>query len=239
MKSKEQLVELISKASHDRYQYLTKFFKFMPNLVAEEIHYMEVKSNEKIISAGEPCETVYILLEGDVKGVDYYKTGTVYSFMDFSNMIILGDFELFSNLPEYMISIYANQDCKLLKISSNRYLSWIQYDENALFLRLNNILTTLPNERKWDREYLRMGCRERVVNYLVHFYEKNGTSVLKKGIKVKLKLTQVELSEKVGANIRSVQRVIASLESANLISIENGKMVLSYEQYLKLIDELE
>ena len=50
-------------------------------------------------------------------------------------------------------------------------------------------------------------------------------------------LTQAELAEKVGANIRSVQRAIASLESDNLVSIVNRKMMLSHEQYEKLMEE--
>ena len=231
MKSKEQLLKIISKTNQDKYLYLNTLFKFMPNRIAEEFQYVEVKKNEKIIMAGEPCETVFIVLEGEVKGMDYYKTGSAYSFMDFSKMCILGDFELFSNIAEYMISIYANKDCKLLKISANRYLGWIQHDENALLLRLNDILTTLTLERKSDREYLHMGCKERVVHYLLNFYEKEAKLTTDS---IRVALTQAELSEKVGFNIRSVQRAVATLEATNMISIENGKMVLSHEQYLKL-----
>ena len=238
MKSKEHLMEVVSKGCKERRQYLTDFFKHVPNAVAEEFRYAEIKENEKIISVGEPCDVVYIVLEGDVKGVDYYKTGVAYSFMDFSEMFILGEYELFSGEKEHLVSVYADTDCKVLKISANRYLNWIQHDENALFLRLKNILQTLPKERKREREYLRMGCRERVISYLVHFYEKNIKTVSKNGA-VKIRLTQAELSEKVGFNIRSVQRVIASLEAAKMVSIESGKMVLSYEQYLKLSDEIE
>ncbi len=156
MKSKERLLQLISGIDRERYQYLKQFFSRMPDSAAEEFRYEEVKKNEKIISAGGRCEAVYFVLEGEIKGVDYYKTGSVYSFMDFSKMFILGDFELFSNMENYMASIDAVQDCRLLKVPASSYLRWVRQDENALYLRLNNILTILTSERKWDREYLRM-----------------------------------------------------------------------------------
>lgn len=237
MKSKEQLMEVIAKAKPERYAYLKEFFKCIPEKAVQEIFYAEVRKEERILSAKEPCDSVYIVLEGDVKGVDYYKTGNVYSFLDFSEMFIIGDFELFSSEPVYRNSIYANQDCRLLKIASRHYLNWIQHDENALFLRLKNIVTMLPNERELDREYLRMGCKERVMHYLVHYYEKKGKAYAKDG-RVKIRLTQAELSEKVGFNIRSVQRAIASLEAEGLADIESGKMVLSEQQYLKLVNEI-
>ena len=79
-----------------------------------------------------------------------------------------------------------------------------------------------------------MGCRERVISYLIRYYEKHEKATSRR---ITVSLTQTELSEKVGFNLRSVQRTVASLEAANLISIENRKMILSYEQYLKLIEE--
>lgn len=235
MKAKEQLLKMISKNDQEKYQYLSEFFKYLPDIMNDEFVYCEVKKNEKIILAGEAAKYVYILLDGDIKGIDYYQTGSVYSFIDLTKLYILGDFELFSNIPEYLISIFANQDCKLLKISASRYMKWIRHDENALYMRLNNVLKILTSERIMDRKYLRMGCKERVVHYLIVYYEKH-----KKGTNenVTLSLTQSELSEKVGFNLRSVQRVVAALEAEGIISIVNRKMVLSYEQYLKLLQEM-
>ena len=80
-----------------------------------------------------------------------------------------------------------------------------------------------------------MGCRERVSYYFIMFYENNGKDLSGNVI---IALTQNELADKVGFNIRSVQRVIATLEEENLITIKNRKMMLSYDQYLRLINEM-
>lgn len=235
MKAKEQLLNLVSKKEHEKCQYLSEFFKCMPDNMVEEFHYLEVKKNEKILLAGEEAKYVYILLDGKVKGIDYNQAGCVYSFLDFSKMYILGDFEFFSGRTEYMISIYAKQDCKLLRISAGRYMKWLNHDENALNMRLKNVMEILTTERMLDRKYLRMGCRERVSYYFIMFYENNEKDLSGNVI---IALTQNELADKVGFNIRSVQRVIATLEEENLITIKNRKMMLSYDQYLRLINEM-
>lgn len=234
MNAKEQLLKHISKKDKERYQYLSEFFKFLPDIMVEEFRYCEVKKDGNIILGGEAAKYVYFVLDGDVKGIDYYQTGSVYSFIDLTKMYILGDFELFSNIPEYMISIYASQDCKLLKIPASRYMKWIRNDENALYMRLSKVLKVLTTERMLDRKYLHMGCKERIINYLIMYYERHSNSSSQS---ITISLTQAELSEKVGFNIRSIQRVVSSLEDENLITIINRKMVLSHEQYLKLMEK--
>lgn len=231
MKSKQHLLETIAKTEPDRCKYFSELFKYLPEAIAIEMSYTEVRKNEYIILAGNSSTTVYIILAGYVIGLDHQKLGRMYSFMDFTKMYIVGDFELFADFSEYSLSIRATEDCKLLKVSANSYLQWIQHDENALFLRLHNILTTLIFERKIDREYLLMGCKERLINFLLRLYEKEASSNFEK---LKVTMTQTELSDRIGFNIRSIQRSIASLENEHIISNKNGKIVVSQEQYLKL-----
>lgn len=231
MESKKQLLEIIEREGGDRFHYLNKLFRDMPEEIAKEIMYKEVKKDENLLIAGNPTETVYIILKGHVVGLDHQKLGRVYSFMDFTKMYIVGDFEVFAGCSEYGVSICTAEDCKLLKVSSNSYLRWIRQDENALFLRLNNILTTLTFERKMDRKYLMMGCKERLADFLVKMYEKDITDA--EG-RFKVLKTQNELADKIGFNVRSVQRSISSLENEDLISTESGKVIISQEQYERL-----
>ena len=231
MKSKEQLYELITKINRDRSQYLKELFKYVPEAVAKEIAYAEIKKDEYIIKAGEDCDTVYFLLKGDVKGVDYLQDGRIYSFLDFSRMYIVGDFELFSGEFKSIISVLAADECKVLKLSAKSYMRWIQCDENALMLRLEAILKVLIMETKGDRENMVRGCTERLVNYLVKYYEREYTSSY---LNVKVDLTQTEIADRIGFNVRSVQRSINALEKDGLISIVKGKIVVSAEQCFML-----
>ena len=88
--------------------------------------------------------------------VDYQKLGKVYYFMDFAKMYIVGDFSEDTN---YNVSICASKDSELLVISASIYWKWIKHDENALLLRIKNIMTILTSEKASDRKYMFMSCK--------------------------------------------------------------------------------
>lgn len=236
MESKEQLFQMIEKGEADRRRYLEALFKYIPEAVIRELTYKEYEKDEIILHAGQNCDSIYFLLTGQVIGLEHQKMGRVYSFMDFTKMNVLGDFEAFSDQPCYGVTVCAASTCSLLKVSTSSYLKWIKHDENALYLRLNHILTTLSSERKMDRSYIFMDSKERLVSYLVNLYDSKTEN---KKASFKVSRTQGELADKIGANVRSVQRSIAALEKAGLISLENGKIVISEEQYLLLKEQIK
>ncbi len=236
MESKVQLLEIVSKKASDRKDYIIDLLKNMPEEVAKEVIYIEIPKNEYLVCEGEKCDAIYILLKGRVVGLDHQSVGRVHSFMDFTKMYIIGDFELFGDIKDYKVTVQTAEDCKLLKLSANMYLHWIKNDANALFLRLRLIVNTLSNERKNDRKFLVMACKDRLAVFLVKYYEREATN---KKARIKVKKTQSELADKVGYNIRSVQRCIASLEKEGLIANETGKIVIGQEHYLALKEYLE
>ncbi len=234
MESKQQLLEILDKTENDRREYLNSLFEYVPDTVVTELAYEEVEKGRYIIRAGDPGDMVYIILSGQIAGVDHQRMGHAYYFMDFTKMYIVGDFEIFGDFLEYCVSICAAKECRLLKISSKSYIQWVRHDENALFLRMKNIISTLTSERMGDREYIFMSCKERLINYLAKAYENGEKDSL--GM-CRIGRTQAEVADRIGYNVRSVQRSIAALEKEDLISSENGKIILSREQFLRLKQE--
>lgn len=70
--------------------------------------------------------------------------------MDFAKMYIVGDFEIFSEDTNYNVSICESKDSELLAIPASIYWKWIKHDENALLLRIKNIMTILTSEKASD-----------------------------------------------------------------------------------------
>ena len=87
----------------------------------EQHHIEKIKKDEFIIHEGEICDTIYIILKGDIVGLNYQKLGRVYYFMDFTQMFIMGDFEIFSENPTYSVSIRASENCEILAIPAALY----------------------------------------------------------------------------------------------------------------------
>ena len=172
MNSKKELFDLLKKTESGKKEYLTDLFRNLPEETAKQMIVTEVKKGDYILQAGMPCDTVYFILNGRVIGEAHQKMGQMYSFMDFSKKDIIGDFEVFTDCSEFCASVRAEQNCKLLKLSKKSYLNWIRHDEHALFLRLRKILNTFSSETNIEREWLFMGCKERLVNYLVRLYER-------------------------------------------------------------------
>ena len=231
MKSMTQLLEETKDMSAERRAYFLKLFEKIPHQTVEHIVNAKVKKGDYILKAGEPCDAVYFLLKGKVTGEAYSSQGRAFSFMDFSQMCVLGDFEMFYDCADYVVSIRAEQTCSMLKLSRDQYMNWIKQDANALYLRINNTLSVLTFERGVDRDYLQKNSKERLCLLLARFYE-TGTKDANGCFTVQH--TQSELADKIGVNLRSVQRSIAALESEQLVLLKKGKMVISREQYEKL-----
>lgn len=231
MESKQELLEMINKFKGERNEYLSLLFKHVPDVVIKAINYKKVAKDKYILQAETPCDMVYVILSGKVIGVDQQREGHPFYFMDFTHMYVIGDFEVFAGMKEYCASIKTAEKCEFLAIPSYYYLQWVEQDKNALLLRLQNITAILTAEKKNERTYIFMNCKERLIAYLIQSYE----SRVDYNSKIyKITKTQVEIADRIGFNYRSVQRCIASLEKDNLIFIENGKITISEEQYRKL-----
>ena len=231
MKTIKQLLEENAMPA-DRREYFLKLFDKIPHQTVEHIVSAKAKKGDYILKAGESCEAVYFLLKGKVSGEAYSSQGHAFSFMDFSKMCVLGDFEMFYNCADYVVSLRAEQNCSLLKLSRDHYMNWITQDANALYLRINNTLSILSFERSIDREFMQKNSKERLCLLLVNFYEIGSKD---SSGNYTVQYTQGELADKIGVNLRSVQRSIAALESEQLVKLKKGKMVISREQYEKLL----
>ena len=114
MKSMRQLLEENKDMPVERRDYFLKLFDKIPHQTVEHIVSAKVKKGDYILKAGEPSDTVYFLLKGKVTGETSNSQGRAYSFMDFSQMCVLGDYEMFYDCAEYIVSIRAKQCCSLL-----------------------------------------------------------------------------------------------------------------------------
>ncbi|MDO4320967.1 MAG: cyclic nucleotide-binding domain-containing protein [Lachnospiraceae bacterium] len=229
MESRQELMKIISKLEQKRFVYLERFFQNCPEHVIRSIQRLHVPKQHHLLRAGEPCTQVVIVLNGTAIGIDYQSSGTDYVFTDYSGVEILGDYELFGDIPQYRISILAVTACDLLTIPSRAYMEWISKDVNALFMRTRSIMYATVREGPKERKYQFLECGERMVLYLAENYEKSGVRdeyvLLKK---------QSDLAAQLGFSVRTIQRNIQTLEKAGLITAVAGRIHITREQYERL-----
>ena len=89
METKQQFLEEINKVKGSKRDYLNKLFQYVSEAVIRAAVHKNVKKDEFIIRAGEPCDTVYIILKGDVAGVRLSKIMEKYIILWISQRCIL------------------------------------------------------------------------------------------------------------------------------------------------------
>lgn len=229
MESRQELKKIIQRFGKEQFHYLQRLFRNCPDYVIENMRYVIIPKDHTLIQAGTACDYVYVLLRGQLSGLDFQRLGNVYIFTGFSETEVVGDYEVFGDFKEYRVSVHSLTECELLVISSGVYLKWMRGDIDALFMRTQRLMHTLTEQTSEERKYHFLSCKERLILYLVEVYERTPERDF-----CKIKKTQAELAGRVGFTVRTVQRTIQSLEQEELVTTEAGKICLNRKQYERL-----
>lgn len=229
MESKQEFTRMIGRLNEEQQAYLNNFFGDCPEEVIGAMQYVRIPKGQAVLQAGMNCTHVWTVISGDVSVTDIQMLGNVYSFVESSGINIIGDFEPFAGLPEFQNTIYAVTECEAFKIPTAAYMRWMERDSKALFMRAQYFAHTLAQEISNERKYLLLNARDRMVLYLTRVYERwdgDRECIVKK--------TQTQLAQRIGMNVRTVQRSIQKLEEEGFLSCRGGKVRISQEQYERL-----
>lgn len=229
MESRQELLEIISGLERKKSDYLNSFFKNCPEAIIRSIKYVKVPKDYHLIQADSECNNAYIILNGKARGIDLQSVGTPYIFMESTGIDVVGDFEIFGGISKYRMSIQTVTECEIMVVPAKKYLDWMTKDVNALFMRTRTFMYMLTNQTANERKNIFLGCKERMIIYLIEQYEKFGHK--KEYI---IQKNQTELAECVGFNVRTIQRNIRILEAEGLIKSIAGRISITYIQYLNL-----
>lgn len=207
-------------------EYMNRLFANCPQEVKNRMCIRNVERGRSFVVAGNPCESIFIILKGRAIGIDMQLPEKVYEFKEFIPGRFLGEFECLSSIPEYSITIRALTNCVLYVIPSRVYLKWMQTDGNALFLRTQKLLHDLTRQTKDDRKYLMLECMDRMALYLLEYYEKQCCTG-----EVCIRRTREELSNALGFSAKTINRNAKKLEEHGFLSLCSGKIFISKEQY--------
>ncbi|MCX4307298.1 MAG: Crp/Fnr family transcriptional regulator [Acetatifactor sp.] len=231
MESKQELAQVIAELGGERRQYLNDFFADCPEELVRTIRYEKIPKGTAILRAGMDCGYVWGIIDGEVSVTDIQMLGNAYSFAESAgfNIVIIGDYEPFAGLTEFQNTIYAVTECKAFQIPTAGYMRWMKQDGKALFMRARTFARTLAQEISSERKYLLLNGKDRLVLYLIQAFGKQegeGEYVLKK--------TQAQLAQRIGMNVRTVQRSIQKLEADGFVSCQGSRIHISREQYERL-----
>lgn len=212
--------------------FLKSFLATFPENLAKNIMLKSYPANYTLISTDDTCPFVYILLKGRLQAIEEHSVNEPYNYTELSSIDIVGDFELFIGSNARAVTLITLEKSLCLIIPSAEYLSWIQKDSSALFIRSQMLIRQLMTKTRFDRQNLFLDNRTRLLYYLYSECSKS----FAQGFPLKITDTRPDIADKLGCSLRTVNRTISSLHEARLLTLKHGKIVISDEQFKKIKD---
>lgn len=219
----EKLLNSLPESSRE---FLRQFFSNCPSQTAALLFLAEYAAGTPLITTDETCSHVFFLLKGRLQATEEHVGETPYRFTEMvpSPVQVIGDFELFTGVNKRYITLMALEPCLFLVMPADSYLYWIKNDANALFLRIQSLMTETSSQSRHERQYLFLDNRARFLHYLQNEVRKAGNH------SCVIRDTREEMATKIGCSIRTLNRVIQSLKKEGAISIDRGKVKLNARQ---------
>ena len=210
---------------------LYKHFVSAPEWVLEFCSFETIPENTFFIREGECVHTIYFVVDGLFKAIDYRVLGVEYAYAKFSKVYSMGGLEILMDFKTYRTSLKTIDKCKVIKISKEAFEKWMKEDIDGLRYESKMMGEYLLTQGKLAREYLFLSGPARLAKILIEKYEREARN----GI-LTVNSTRQELSDEAGFAIKTVSRAIKSLNEEGLIE-KNGKNIyVNEEQYNKLIE---
>lgn len=211
------------------YIFISTIFKNCPEYIQSQMEIINYEKNQAIMETGDANTYVYFLLKGKVAMVDEKVPSIPFTFGEYKAIDVLGDYELFSNVSGRFVSLRTNTPCTCIRIHSGDYMNWIKADVNALFIRVNMIMSVLSRETQFMRQFVFLDMETRII---VYFYEE----YLKREVprSIRINATREEIAGKMACSIRTLNRSLQKIEKNGFITRYRGKIYINIEQFKKI-----
>ena len=215
--------DVINEIMH-KSEYLNNYLSNAPYWLIESLCVVKKPKDKLIVEENAKADTIYILVDGTVRAVDYRIKGVAYDYMWFYAVEVFGSMELFFNIPKYMTTLKTVTDCTFLVLSREQYRRWIWDDKNALQLEVGSMGKYLLEQNRAGRVFLFLQGMDRKLYMfgLEYQSDKNRKSMVISGL-----------------SIKTVNRAVKKMEENGFISRNGRKILISSEQYFKIKSYLD
>ena len=213
----------------DRYKNLINHTYLFNIFSPDEISYLfkdgyyNIKSYNKktiIYLQNETCNTIDILLDGEVAIQKIDENGDILTITTFGSGDIMGGSLAFSNNNEYPMTIIAISKSTLLHIEKELILNLCQ--NNRKFL--TRFLESLSGKNLILTDKIRFismkSIRDKIVEFLTYEYHIQGNTT------IKLNISKKELAERFGVQRPSLFRELKKMKEQNLIDYDSKHIII-------------
>jgi CRP/FNR family cyclic AMP-dependent transcriptional regulator len=221
-----KIIELQNNLSGEKREYLNRYLSSSPLWFLESMQIVHREKNSIFIEENSEVDKIYILVDGIVRAIDYRICGIVYDYMWFYAVKVFGAMEILLNMKKYKTTLKTVTECTMIMISKTTFEKWMLNDINALHMEIESMGSYLLEQARKERVFLFLQGIDRIVYLFSQIYEQSN----EKNHCV-LNLTRVQLSERSGLSIKTINRAIKKMEEDEFINRSGNKIIITNKQY--------
>ncbi|MDF2803596.1 MAG: transcriptional regulator, Crp/Fnr family [Anaerocolumna sp.] len=229
-----KIVALQNSLTGERKDYLDKYLDNSPLWFLESMQIVRKEKNSIFIEENGEVDNVYILVDGIVKAIDYRICGIVYDYMWFYSVKVFGAMEILLKMEKYKTTLKTVTDCTMVVISKSKFEKWMLNDIHALHMEIQSMGSYLLEQARKERVFLFLQGIDRIIYLFTQIYEQHSVNN-----QCLLNLTRMELSERSGLSVKTINRSIRKMEESGYINRTGNKIIISDKQYAQMKEYLD
>ena len=229
----EELERVLTRLPQEEEQKFRTYFENAPAEVLSMMNLEKRYADRYLVEEHDPIDRIYILLEGQVKAVDFRVKGSSYEYARFDGVTFLGSMECVFGEDCYMTNIITVTPCALASLPRNVFENWIFVDLDALRRETRNMRQVLLEISRENRMLLLLSGMERLIYLLVKKCRSKGD--FREYI---LAVNRQELAEQCGTSVKTVNRSMKRLEDSGFLTREGHKVKITQRQYAAMQEYL-
>ena len=206
--------------------YVAEYFRNAPESLLDAMTLETRKANRILVEENDRIEKVYVLLEGQVKAVDFRVKGTSYEFAVFSPATLFGSMECLFGLERYATTLVTATACTLLSMPKMVFESWLRSDAQAMQREARSMRDYLLERTRESRVMMMLNGTERLMYLLTRMCEMQGQRD-----EYLLAVNRQELAEQSGSSVKTVNRSMKKLEESDMVLRVGHKVKVTQSQY--------
>ena len=229
----EELERVLTRLPQEEEQKFRTYFENAPAEVLSMMNLEKRYADRYLVEEHDPIDRIYILLEGQVKAVDFRVKGSSYEYARFDGVTFLGSMECVFGEDCYMTNIITVTPCTLASLPRNVFENWIFADLDALRRETRNMRQVLLEISRENRMLLLLSGMERLIYLLVKKCRSRGECR-----EYILSVNRQELAEQCGTSVKTVNRSMKRLEDSGFLTREGHKVKITQRQYTAMQEYL-
>ena len=230
----EEIERVLNRIPQEDAKKFRTYFETAPGEVVSRMSLEKRYADRYLVEESDPAERVYILLEGQIKAVDFRVKGSAYEYARFDPICFLGTMECCFGQSNYASNLITVTPCTLVAIPRNVFESWLNSDLPAMRREMENMRLHLLENSRENRMLLLLSGMERLILLLVKKCRSRGEA--REHV---LSVNRQELAEQCGSSVKTVNRSMKRLEDGGFLTREGHKVKITQRQFAAMQEYLD